>query len=190
MKKYVLANQLNLRVGPGTNYAVILVLNKGQVVEVLQSGTWSKVKYLDKIGYVSSIYLSDNNPINLVNRQQDIITFAKSKLGSTYVYGAEGPNSFDCSGFIKYVYENVTGIDMPRTSIDQSKFGELVLLKDLKIGDLIFFDTDLDGKVNHVGMYIGDNSMIHASTSQKKVIIVTMGDYYIKRFVNARRILK
>ncbi|MGL5346538.1 MAG: NlpC/P60 family protein [Peptostreptococcaceae bacterium] len=190
MKRYVIANQLNLRIGPGTNYSVILVLSKGQEVEILQEGVWCKIKYLDKIGYVSNSYLGDKNPIDLINRQQDIIKFSKTKLGSAYVYGTEGPNSFDCSGFVKFVYENVTGINMPRTSVDQSKFGTLVQLKDLKPCDLMFFDTDQDGKINHVGIYLGNNTMIHASTSQKKVIIVPVSDYYIKRFVNARRILK
>ncbi|MGL5316425.1 MAG: NlpC/P60 family protein [Peptostreptococcaceae bacterium] len=190
MTKYVNVDGLNFRIGPGTSYSVITVLKKGQAVEVLQDGTWCKIQCLNKIGYVSSAYLVATNPINLANRQQDIVSFAKTKLGCSYVYGAEGPSSFDCSGFIKYIYNTVTGITMPRVSKEQSKFGDLVKFSELKVCDLIFFDTDLDGVVNHVGMYIGNNTMIHASSSAKKVVITTISDYYTKRFVNARRILK
>ncbi|RLA62654.1 MAG: hypothetical protein DRQ78_07725, partial [Epsilonproteobacteria bacterium] len=100
-----------------------------------------------------------------------ITSLAKEKLGKKYVWGAAGgKNTFDCSGFTKYVYKK-NGIDIPRTSIRQSKYGQYVKRADLKKGDLVFFDTSKrrKGYVNHVGIYIGNNKFIHASSSKKKV---------------------
>lgn len=192
MLKYVSSDGLNFRSGQGTEYPIIAVLKKGQSVEILQSGIWSKVKYLDKIGYVNSTYLSDKPTVvvDTTSKENLVTSIAKSKLGTPYIWGANGPSSFDCSGFTKYVYEKALGISLPRVSRDQSKYGEYITLDNLKVGDLIFFDTDLDGVVNHVGIYLGSNSFIHAATgNDMKVMISTISDYYKKRFVNGRRII-
>ena len=120
----------------------------------------------------------------------NIINLAKKKLGKRYVWGAVGQrNTFDCSGLTKYIYKK-NGINIPRTSIRQSKYGKRVSRKDLKIGDLVFFDTSKrrKGYVNHVGIYIGDNKFIHASSAKKKVIITSLNKaFYSQRFKGARR---
>ncbi len=115
---------------------------------------------------------------------------AKKKLGKRYVWGASGTkNTYDCSSFTKYVYRK-NGISIPRTSIKQSKFGKYVKRKDLQKGDLIFFDTSKrrKGYVNHVGIYLGNNKFIHASSAKKKVVITSLGkNFYSKRYKGARR---
>ena len=115
---------------------------------------------------------------------------AKQKLGKRYVWGASGTkNTYDCSSFTKYVYRK-NGISIPRTSIKQSKFGKYVKRKDLKKGDLIFFDTSKrrKGYVNHVGIYLGNNKFIHASSAKKKVVITRLDkNFYSKRYKGARR---
>lgn len=120
----------------------------------------------------------------------NIIKLAKKKLGKRYVWGAVGQkNTFDCSGFTKYVYEK-NGIKIPRTSLRQSKFGKPVSRKELRKGDLVFFDTSKRrrGYVNHVGIYIGDNKFIHASSAKKKVVITSLNKaFYRQRFKGARR---
>ena len=121
---------------------------------------------------------------------QRIISLAKEKLGKRYVWGATGnQNTYDCSGFVKYVYKK-NGIDLPRTSIMQSKVGKFVKRDELKKGDLIFFDTSKQrkGYVNHVGIYIGDNKFIHASSAKKKVVITSLSkSFYSNRYKGARR---
>ena len=115
-----------------------------------------------------------------------------SFLGKPYVWGAQGPNGFDCSGFTYYVYKNSAGKTLPRTSSAQSKYGTYVSKSNLKPGDLLFFDTvgANNGVVTHCGIYIGNNQFIHAASGQGKVVINNLNSsYYINSYVNARRIL-
>jgi cell wall-associated NlpC family hydrolase len=124
------------------------------------------------------------------NKVNKIITLAKQKLGHKYVWGATGKTeTFDCSGFTKYVYQK-NGINLPRTSINQSKYGKYVSRSQLKPGDLVFFDTSKErkGYVNHVGIYIGHGEFLHASSAKKKVVISKLDKtFYGKRFKVARR---
>ncbi len=120
---------------------------------------------------------------------KELRTDAKKKLGKRYVWGASGTkNTYDCSSFTKYVYRK-NGIAIPRTSIMQSKHGKYVKRKDLKKGDLIFFDTSKrrKGYVNHVGIYLGNNKFIHASSAKKKVVVSNLSKFYGQRYKGARR---
>ncbi len=125
------------------------------------------------------------------NKSTKITKLAKKKLGRRYVWGAVGKkNTFDCSGLTSYVCKK-NGITIPRTSINQSKHGKYVSRKDLKPGDLIFFDTSKrrKGYVNHVGIYLGNDKFIHASSAKKKVVITKLGkSFYSKRYKGARRV--
>lgn len=116
---------------------------------------------------------------------------AKKKLGKRYVWGATGKkNTFDCSGFTSYVCKK-NGIAIPRTSRAQSTHGKYVSRSNLKPGDLIFFDTSKrrKGYVNHVGIYLGNDRFIHASSAKKKVVITKLGkSFYSKRYKGARRV--
>jgi hypothetical protein len=123
-----------------------------------------------------------------------ITEFAKNKLGTQYVWGATGPNKFDCSGFTREVYKSTTGIKIPRVSRDQAKVGTYVEFSDLRRGDMVFFDTEkrYTGTVNHVGIYLSNDNFIHASSARKKVIITNFKKkpFYKKRFLWGRRIVK
>lgn len=88
---------------------------------------------------------------------QTAINAALSKLGSPYVWGATGPNTFDCSGLTQWAYKQA-GITLPRVSRDQGQFGQLILASQLQPGDLVFFGVP----IHHVGMYLGNGQMIHA----------------------------
>ncbi|MET7762274.1 NlpC/P60 family protein [Streptomyces sp. NPDC005336] len=85
------------------------------------------------------------------------IAFAKSQLGKPYVWGATGPNSYDCSGLTQAAWK-AAGVSLPRTTWDQVKAGTRVSTSDLQPGDLVFFYDD----ISHVGLYTGDGMMIHA----------------------------
>ena len=112
------------------------------------------------------------------------LSAAKKQLGKRYVWGATGPYTFDCSGFTSYVCKK-SGVCIPRTSIDQSKTGKRISRHNLKPGDLVFFDTSKRhrGYVNHVGIYLGNNKFIHASSAKKRVIITSLEKpFYKSRF--------
>lgn len=116
-----------------------------------------------------------------------LISFAYDFIGKPYVWGAEGPKSFDCSGFTKYVY-NAFGVELPHYTGAQIGKGSSVVRKDLNQGDLVFFNTD--GPVSHVGIYIGNGDFIHASSGSRKVTVSNLGtSYYNSRYAGARRII-
>ena len=125
------------------------------------------------------------------NKSTKMIKLAKNKLGRKYVWGATGKkNTFDCSGLTKFVCK-ANGIKIPRRAIQQSKYGKQISRSNLKPGDLIFFDTSKQKKgfVNHVGIYLGNDKFIHASSAQKKVVISPLHkNFYSKRYVGARRV--
>jgi hypothetical protein len=122
--------------------------------------------------------------------------FADSKLDNTiekligidYRYGGTTTSGFDCSGFTKYVFEEL-GVKLPRTSKEMFQYhkGKKVSRGDLRPGDLVFFNTSGKG-VSHVGIYVGDNKFAHSHS--KGVQITRMDDdYYESRYKGARRIM-
>lgn len=121
-------------------------------------------------GYVYADFVSfniseDNQVISRSEERSDLIGIAKSRLGSPYKWGAEGPNSFDCSGFVLYSFKEAHGVNLGHSSKAMSKMGADVSKANLIPGDLVFFSTDRSGNVNHVGIYIGGGEFIHASSS-------------------------
>ena len=117
-----------------------------------------------------------------------LIRLAKSKVGNKYVWGATGPNTFDCSGFTSWLYKQI-GITIPRTSAAQSNFGTRASRVNIQPGDLIFFNTNGTG-VSHVGIYVGGMQMIHAANKTLGVKYDSINNnYYYNRYVTVRRIL-
>jgi peptidoglycan DL-endopeptidase CwlO len=108
------------------------------------------------------------------------LKYALSKVGKPYRYGAAGPNAFDCSGLVYWSFKQA-GISVPRTSGAQSRVGKQVSRDQLRPGDLVFFYKP----VSHVGIYIGDGKIVHASTRKAPVKISDMRG---KKFTTARRI--
>jgi cell wall-associated NlpC family hydrolase len=106
---------------------------------------------------------------------QTAVDTALAQVGDPYVYGAAGPDSFDCSGLTQYAY-SAAGVSLPHSSSSQSKMGMAVSRSELQPGDLVFFYSP----VSHVGMYIGNGQMVHASTSGQPVKVASldsMGSY-------------
>jgi len=125
-------------------------------------------------------------------KEDEILETAKNFLGTKYVWAANGPSAFDCSGFTKYVFKQ-NGINLPRYSGHQANIGEKIGFDELQKGDLVFFDTEkkFRHKVNHVGIFIGDNKFIHASSAKKRVIITSFAKkkFYRNKFLYARRVI-
>ncbi len=120
---------------------------------------------------------------------QKIIDAAHKNLGRPYVYGDIGVTGFDCSGLTYSLYLNNVGVKLPRTSSSLITAGRKVNKSDLIPGDILLFNTSGKG-ISHVGLYIGDGKMIHASSGKKKVVIEDINSkYYSARYVSARRII-
>lgn len=114
---------------------------------------------------------------------QKILDTAYTKLGVPYVWGATGPNRFDCSGFTSWVYRQ-HGISLSRTAHAQSKGGMAVDRANLQPGDLVFFGSK--SKITHVGIYVGGGQMVHAPRTGDVVKVSKLN----KNYVCARRYLK
>jgi cell wall-associated NlpC family hydrolase len=112
---------------------------------------------------------------------------AFSFLGTRYRFGGETRRGIDCSSFTQQVFRELD-VDLPRTAREQYKLGDDVPPEALQRGDLLFFRTYARFP-SHVGIYIGDRKMIHASSGSKRVVISTIDkSYYQKRFIGAKRI--
>ena len=117
-----------------------------------------------------------------------VVETAKKYLGAKYVYGASGPNSFDCSGFTSYVFK-LHGVSLSRTAKGQYSNGTAVSRANLQPGDLVMFGPSASG-INHVGIYIGGGKIIHAENPSSGVTIDTINSgYYNKNYVGARRVI-
>lgn len=119
-----------------------------------------------------------------------IIQIGEKYLGAKYLYGASPSrtDAFDCSSFTMRVFGEA-GISLPRSSAAQSQVGTPVSFNQLQKGDLLFFDTDFNGTINHVGIYAGNGQMLNASTS-KGVSYTSIGSsYWQERFVKAVRVI-
>ena len=181
---------------PKTSYRIVKTNTKSSNKKLARSlsnldtvklGTKISTKKKKSKFTVNDIFFSGSK--KSTDKCRRIEKIAKKKLGKRYVWGASGTkNTYDCSSFTKYVYRK-NGIAIPRTSIMQSKHGKYVKRKDLKKGDLIFFDTSKrrKGYVNHVGIYLGNNKFIHASSAKKKVVVSSLSRFYAQRYKGARR---
>ena len=114
-----------------------------------------------------------------------VVETAKSYIGSSYVYGASGPNAFDCSGFTSYIYSQY-GVSLNRTAAGQYSNGTAVSREDLQPGDLVMFGKS---GINHVGIYIGGGQIVHAANPSRGVTTDTINSgYYNNNYVGARRV--
>jgi cell wall-associated NlpC family hydrolase len=121
-----------------------------------------------------------------------ILESAFSYLGTPYLYGGTTPGGFDCSGFVRHVFSE-NGISLGRSSRDQALNGKRISLYDLKPGDLLFFNMRRRKQqhIDHVGLYIGKEQFIHASSTHSREIKIEDldTDRYLPRIVEARRVL-
>ncbi|MDU5069549.1 NlpC/P60 family protein [Finegoldia magna] len=191
---------------------VVSVLEKGTKVSGIKGKYWLK---LSEGRYISVNYIQDskvesnqtkntevkdsykkdsNSKVVRSNEGGSGSTVAQAAynyLGERYVWGSAQPGvGFDCSGLTSYLYNKVCGISLYRNSAAQSNNGYPVSKSNLKQGDLLFFSTNGSGSISHVGIYVGNGKMIHASTPSTGVIISDIdSNYYSNTFVTARRIL-
>lgn len=201
------ASDVRLRSDANTSSSILATLSKGTAVTVLtQSGSWYAVSYNGTNGYVAQQYVTlgtslpaeDTGSSSTDNTTSSVpssgsgssaVSIAYQYLGVPYVYGGASPSGFDCSGFTMYVY-NQLGISLPHGATPQLKYGTYVGRSELQPGDLVFF-SDGSYPASHVGIYVGDDQFIHASSSTGNGYCVCVSslntNYYSRNFVGGRR---
>lgn len=203
---------VNVRDKDSMDSNVVSVLEKGTKVSGIKGEYWLK---LSEGGYISVNYIQDSKVESNQTKNTEVkdsykkdsnskvvrsneggsgsavAQAAYNYLGEKYVWGSAQPGvGFDCSGLTSYLYNKVCGISLYRNSAAQSNNGYPVSKSNLKQGDLLFFSTNGSGSISHVGIYVGNGKMIHASTPSTGVIISDIdSNYYSNTFVTARRIL-
>lgn len=202
---------LNVRSDQSATSSKLGILSKGEKVTGIDKGEWVEFTFNGKTGYVIKSYLSatkpaaeqpkaNNNSGNSTPAKTEkqsyssdidkVIDLALAQVGKPYIWASANPNiGFDCSGLVYYVYKQV-GISLNRTSYTQINNGVSVDSKDLRKGDLVFFNNG-GGRISHVGIYIGNNQFVHASSPGTGVIVSKLfGSYFGNTYVGARRIIK
>ncbi|MGO9612857.1 MAG: LysM peptidoglycan-binding domain-containing protein [Dissulfurispiraceae bacterium] len=132
--------------------------------------------------------LSASEDISHLSMTDRLILFAKKMLHMPYRFGGNGPLGVDCSAYVQKAYR-FAGIDLPRSAREQYTVGETVNKEELSIGDLVFFRTYASFP-SHVGIYLGNNLFIHASSKSRQVTIDSLdAPYYFKHFIGAKRLI-
>lgn len=142
--------------------------------------------------------LVEQDVVNLRQQKEpdfnsDNVKLLKTKafgfLGTRYRFGGTSRNGLDCSAFVQKVFNEIE-VALPRTAREQFERGEVVTRGDMQKGDLVFFRTYASFP-SHVGIYLGDNRMIHASSRDRRVVISSVDTpYYRSRFLGAKRVAK
>ena len=206
---------LNVRSEQSATSSKLGILSKGEKVNGIDKGEWVEFNFNGKTGYVIKTYLSDKKPEveqpKQENKKQNssnsnssskkenqtynadidtVVELALAQVGKPYIWATSNPNiGFDCSGLTYYVYKQV-GINLSRTSYTQINCGTRVSSSELRKGDLVFFNNG-GGRISHVGIYIGNNKFVHASTPGTGVIVSKLfGSYFGNTFVGATRLIK
>lgn len=119
---------------------------------------------------------------------QEVCRLAMEHLGTPYRFGGSTAKGFDCSGFARFIFKKV-GIELPRSSVEQSRAGRHVPKGELRVGDLLCFNNGR-GRISHVGIYIGHGDFIHSTSTGGRVQIDSLGEpWWTKSLETIRRVL-
>ena len=209
---YINTDTVNLRKEASTDSEILTRLSLNTSVDVYaEEDGWSKVKANGNEGYISSSLLSaekketsrsqstprtqttqstttttETTTVPSSGKGATVVETAKNYIGCSYVYGASGPSSFDCSGFTSYVFK-LHGVSLSRTAAGQYSNGVAVSRDQLQPGDLVMFGKS---GINHVGIYIGGGQIVHAANPSRGVTTDTINSgYYNNNYVGARRVI-
>jgi cell wall-associated NlpC family hydrolase len=179
MQHFVLPSMARLAVGVVIGCGVI-VSNAVQADTVFKdTEVRADVKPEAKPGLIS----------NVMTKTGDVVMNALGMIGLRYRFGGNTPESgLDCSGFVRYVFNDTFGFLLPRRAVEMSRVGTSVDMAELRPGDLVFFNT-MRHTFSHVGIYIGDNKFVHAPSTGSKIRVDDMtASYWVTRYNGARRI--
>lgn len=173
---------MNVRSGPGTEYSLVTGLNTGDAITVTASTDNGWYRTSDGY-YVKADLCLDQAPAAPVaptggststavdpSGFSDFGSYCLQFVGTPYVYSGASPSGFDCSGFVSYIYANYYGISLPHNAADISELGSGVSADSVQVGDVLCHDYNNDGYIDHVSLYIGNGTCVHASNSRMGVI--------------------
>ena len=189
------ARQITVYAAPSDSAASLRTLRQSKVArlnDVTEDGNWYQITFSGTTGYVradgcQTVQYSDYAGTSAVkSAREDLVDYAKSFLGTRYVWGGASPSGFDCSGFTMYVFAHF-GYPMSHGASDQLYAFTRVSTAQRLAGDLVFFSYG-GGDISHVGIYLGGGAFIHA-TSNGGVKISYFDGYYSSAYVGAVRIL-
>ena len=178
---YVYATtSLNTRSGPGISYTLLSTLATGTEIHVVAETDNGWYKTSDGY-YVKASYTSDTKPeptpvptyesYSYGNEDwSDFASYIRSFIGCRYVYGGSTPDGFDCSGFVMYCYQTYYNISLPHGATSQSKKGYEVSIDEMQVGDIICFDKNGDGTMEHSALYVGNGKYVHAQSTATGVV--------------------
>lgn len=118
------------------------------------------------------------------------ITEIKRYMGAPYVWGGASPAGTDCSGFIMALYKNAANVSLPHSTVQLSRLGTKVPVRDLKFADLIFFNDGQGKNPTHVGFYLAKGQFVHASVSSGVIVSQLAKEPFRKQYLGAKRILE
>ncbi len=131
---------------------------------------------------------SGNEIIQCGIAKQDIMNEVMELLGTPYLFGGNSDRAIDCSAFVRSIFQRTGNILLPRTAREQNTVGIKVSRKNLEFGDLVFFNTRRKVRVSHVGIYLGDNLFVHASSRYGVTVSSLESEYYSKRLLGGKRL--
>lgn len=206
------ADDVLFRNAPATTGSLLGSCNSGTIVKIIgiNSG-WYKVKFGSDTGYIRSDFIeitadpASGVPLSVagasdtpklsdeqLSLRQQLINSAMQYIGYSYVYGGSSPSvGFDCSGFVYYIFHQFD-YDVTRTATSQyAQDGTAIAKSELIPGDLVFFSSNGGYSTTHVGIYIGDNQFVHASTPKTGVVVSRLdSSYYTNVWYGAKRVLQ
>jgi cell wall-associated NlpC family hydrolase len=192
-QRLVVLEAARLRTEPGLDSTIVARLSAGTIVDstgraVQADGyRWVGVRAVGRDGWIVASALGDA-PGRETGRQ--LAAAALSQVGRRYVWGGETPTpGFDCSGLVRYVVKQVTGIDLTHVLARQAEAGSPVERDQLAAGDLVFFENTYKPGLSHVGFYIGDGQFVSAQNERVGVVRGQMdATYWRTRYYGARRL--
>lgn len=191
----VSTDRLNVRTEPSMDAPIWSQISNNERYAVMkQSDGWIEIELDSTSAYVSTDFVDVRyalpeaikfTPLDeKLSLRNKMVNYALQFVGGRYVWGGNDPHTgADCSGFTKYIYQNVAGVSLQRVSRDQARQGKQVKSADMRPGDLIFY-TDKRGTVNHVAMYIGNGQIVHAASKRSGIRISTWNYRNPYRIVN------
>ena len=199
-------SKVELKSSNTDNSSTISSLVEGNTVYIkgLDEG-WYNIIAGENEGWVMSntieLNTSSSNPVNRSGKRTQLLsnigTVTSKYIGRPYRSGSTGPNSFDCSGFVTYIFNQYYAdylkekqIHLPRRSSDMANIGTNVSKSELEPGDLVFFNNGRGGAINHVGIFIGEEKFIHSAYSNRRGIVISSlnESVFIKTYVKGVRI--
>lgn len=213
----VTGDDVLMRSSPSTSGSILGSTNAGETVTIIGiNNGWYKVKYAGNTGYIRSDFITiiDGAPAGAptggatdaadnyttavtapqgenLSLRDKLVSCALQYVGYSYVYGGASPSTgFDCSGFVKYVFSQFDYAITRSASSQYANDGTAIAKSDLLPGDMVFFSSNGGYSVTHVGIYIGNNQFVHASSPKIGVVISSLdSNYYTRVWFGAKRLL-